>query len=80
MCACKETGVIRNDMGNGCYQFAPCICTAGNQSPEEVDGRRHDVLARLEIAYQMQMEGKWNMDLAATLQANKRERKRKQIS
>ncbi|WP_255287441.1 hypothetical protein [Bacillus pseudomycoides] len=43
MCACKETGVIRNDMGNGCYQFAPCICTAGNQSPEEVDERRHDV-------------------------------------
>lgn len=34
----------------------------------------------LGIAYQMQMEGKWDMDLAATLQANKRKRKRKQIS
>ncbi|MED1013431.1 hypothetical protein [Bacillus mycoides] len=59
MCACEGTGVIRNDMGTGMYQFAPCICEAGNQTPEEVDRRRYDAMARLEIAYQMQMEGEW---------------------
>ncbi|PDY93496.1 hypothetical protein [Bacillus toyonensis] len=80
MCACEGTGVITNDMGTGMYQFAPCICEAGNQTPEEVDRRRHDAIARLEIAYQMQMEGKWDMDLVTILQASKRKRKRKQIS
>ncbi|MBJ8078477.1 MULTISPECIES: hypothetical protein [Bacillus cereus group] len=80
MCACEGTGVIRNDMGTGMYQFAPCICEAGNQTPEEVDRRRHGAIARLEIAYQMQMERKWDMDLVTTLQVSKRKRKRKQIS
>ncbi|CAI8739082.1 hypothetical protein COM13_12540 [Bacillus pseudomycoides] len=60
MCACEGTGVIRNDMGNGCYQFASCICSAGNRTPEEVDRRRQEVMARLETAYQMQMEGNWD--------------------
>ncbi|WP_410985309.1 hypothetical protein [Bacillus cereus] len=67
-------------MGNGCYQFVSCIYAAGNQSLEEVDRRRHDVMVRLEIAYQMQMEENSDMDLAATLQANNKKRKRKQIS
>ncbi|MEK4894200.1 hypothetical protein MHH74_29690 [Bacillus sp. FSL M7-0996] len=58
MCACKGTGVIRNDMGNGCYQFAPCICEAGNRTPEEVDRRRHAVIARLMEIHRMQQEEK----------------------
>ncbi|PHB24752.1 hypothetical protein COE80_17125 [Bacillus pseudomycoides] len=58
MCACEGTGVIRNDQGNGCYQFASCICSAGERSPEEVDRRRQEVMARLEMAYQMQMQEK----------------------
>lgn len=33
MCVCEGTGVIKNDMGNGCYQFVLCICEAGNLSP-----------------------------------------------
>ncbi|MEN1938946.1 hypothetical protein AAIE21_26335 [Paenibacillus sp. 102] len=63
MCACDGTGVIRNDIGNGCYQFASCICAAGERSPEEVDRRRHDVMARLEMALQMQMEGNWDGEI-----------------
>ncbi|WP_088291604.1 hypothetical protein [Bacillus mycoides] len=58
MCACTGTGVIRNDMGNGCYQFAPCICEAGNWTPEEVDRRRHTVMARLKEKHRMQQEEK----------------------
>jgi len=60
MCVCEETGVIQNDMGNGCYRFAPCICEAGNRSPEEVDRKRHAVMARLRAIHQLQMEGKWD--------------------
>ncbi|UYX52443.1 hypothetical protein M3Y14_29305 [Bacillus thuringiensis] len=60
MCACNGTGVIRNDMGNGCYQFAPCIYEAGNRSPEEVDIRRHAVMAELREIHQLQLEGKWD--------------------
>ncbi|PEO48121.1 hypothetical protein [Bacillus pseudomycoides] len=58
MCACKETGVIRNDIGTGMYQFSPCICAAGNRNHEEVDRRRQEVMERLETAYQMQMQEK----------------------
>lgn len=58
MCACEGTGVIRNDQGNGCYQFAPCICVAGERSPEEVDRKRQEVMARLEMALQLQMQEK----------------------
>ncbi|MEC5238508.1 hypothetical protein MKX66_30045 [Bacillus sp. FSL R9-9530] len=58
MCACEGTGVIRNDMGNGCYQIAPCICAAGNQTPEEVDRKRHAVIARLMEIHRMQQEEK----------------------
>jgi hypothetical protein len=54
MCACNGTGVIRNDQGNGCYQFAPCICEAGNRTPEEVDRRRHEVIERLKETYRLQ--------------------------
>lgn len=60
MCVCEGTGVISKDMGNGCYQFAPCICEAGNRSPEEVDGRRHTVMAELREIHQLQLEGKWD--------------------
>lgn len=62
MCACNGTGVIRNDMGNGCYQFAPCICEAANQTPEEVDRKRHAVMARLRAIHQLQLEGKWDAE------------------
>ncbi|MED1535468.1 hypothetical protein [Bacillus pseudomycoides] len=58
MCACEGTGVIRNDQGDGCYQFAPCICAAGKRSPEEVDRRRQEVMERLEMMYQMQIQEK----------------------
>ncbi|PFM62565.1 hypothetical protein COJ48_18910 [Bacillus cereus] len=58
MCACNGTGVIRNDMGTGMYQFAPCICAAGNISREEVDRRRHAVMARLRAIHQLQMREK----------------------
>lgn len=60
MCACNGTGVIRNDIGMGMYQFAPCICEAGNRSPEEVDRRRHAVMAELREIHQLQLEGKWD--------------------
>jgi hypothetical protein len=60
MCACEGTGVIRNDMGTGIYQFAPCICEAGNQTPEEVDRKRHAVMAELREIHQLQLEGKWD--------------------
>lgn len=55
MCACNGTGVIRNDQGNGCYQFAPCICEAANITPEEVDRRRQVVIERLKETYRLQM-------------------------
>lgn len=58
MCACEGTGVIRNDMGTGMYQFAPCICEAGNRSSEEIDRKRQVVMARLEAIYQLQMREK----------------------
>lgn len=60
MCICEGTGVIKNDMGNGCYQFAPFICETGNRSPEEVDRRRHAVMADLREFHQLQLEGKWD--------------------
>lgn len=63
MCACEGTGVIKNDMGTGMYQFAPCICAAGNQTPEEVDRRRHAVMAELRIIHQLQLEGKWDGEI-----------------
>lgn len=58
MCACNGTGVIRTDMGMGMYQFGPCVCEAGNRSPEEVDRRRHAVMARLREIHQLQQEEK----------------------
>lgn len=58
MCVCEGTGVIRNDMGMGMYQFAPCICEAGNRTPEEVDRRRHTVMTRLKAIHQLQMREK----------------------
>ncbi|MEC5238551.1 hypothetical protein [Bacillus mycoides] len=58
MCACEGTGVIKNDMGTGMYQFAPCICKAGNRTPEEVDRKRHAVMARLKEMHRMQQEEK----------------------
>lgn len=62
MCVCEGTGVIKNDMGKGCYQFAPCICGAGNCRPEEVDRKRHAVMAELRKIYQLQLEGKWDAE------------------
>ncbi|HDR7595216.1 TPA: hypothetical protein QCX59_004426 [Bacillus mycoides] len=62
MCACNGTGVIRNDIGMGMYQFAPCICEAGNRSREEVDRRRHAVMAELKEIHQLQLEGKWDAE------------------
>ncbi|MED0988226.1 hypothetical protein [Bacillus paramycoides] len=58
MCACEGTGVIRNDMGMGIYQFAPCICESGNQAPEELDRKRHAVITRLMEIHRMQQEEK----------------------
>lgn len=60
MCACKGTGVIQNDIGTGMYQFGPCICEAANETPQEVDRKRHAVMARLREIHQLQLEGKWN--------------------
>ncbi|MBH0323337.1 hypothetical protein [Bacillus cereus] len=54
MCACEGTGVIRNDMGTGLYQFAPCICEAANITPEEVDRKRQEVIERLKETYRIQ--------------------------
>ncbi|MFJ6034275.1 hypothetical protein ACIQFL_28665 [Bacillus toyonensis] len=54
MCACNGTGVIQNDIGTGMYQFAPCICEAANQTPEEVDRRRQVVIERLKETYRLQ--------------------------
>ncbi|WP_264448636.1 hypothetical protein [Bacillus cereus] len=62
MCACNGTGVIQNDIGMGIYQFAPCICEAGNRSSEEVDRRRHAVMAILRGIHQLQLEGKWDAE------------------
>lgn len=60
MCACNGTGVIQNDIGTGMYQFGSCVCEAGNRSPEEVDRRRHAVMARLKEIHKLQLEGKWD--------------------
>ncbi|EJQ55144.1 hypothetical protein [Bacillus mycoides] len=62
MCACEGTGVIRNDMGTGMYQFAPCICEVGNQTPEEVDRKRYVVMTELREIHQLQLEGKWDAE------------------
>ncbi|MHA4046435.1 hypothetical protein [Bacillus cereus] len=62
MCACNGTGVIQNDIGTGMYQFGPCICEAANITPEEVDRKRHAVMARLRAIHQLQMEGKWDAE------------------
>ncbi|MGG1152768.1 hypothetical protein COE81_16775 [Bacillus wiedmannii] len=58
MCACNGTGVIRTDMGMGMYQFGSCVCAAGNQTHEEVDRKRHAVIARLMEIHRMQQEEK----------------------
>ncbi|MED1565765.1 hypothetical protein [Bacillus paramycoides] len=58
MCACNGIGVIRNDIGMGMYQFEPCVCEAANITPEEVDRRRHAVMARLRAIHQLQMHEK----------------------
>ncbi|MGH0600291.1 hypothetical protein COL41_28205 [Bacillus mycoides] len=58
MCACNGTGVIRNDIGMGMYQFGSCVCEAGNRSHEEVDRKRHAVMARLMEIHRMQQEEK----------------------
>ncbi|MFD6509350.1 hypothetical protein [Bacillus sp. NPDC060175] len=54
MCACNGTGVIRNDIGMGMYQFGSCICEAANITPEEVDRRRQVVIERLKETYRLQ--------------------------
>ncbi|WP_439877012.1 hypothetical protein ACSLGG_31415 (plasmid) [Bacillus mycoides] len=46
----------------GMYQFAPCICEAANQTPEEADRKRHAVIARLRAIHQLQLEGKWDAE------------------
>lgn len=60
MCACNGTGVIQNGIGigMGMYQFGPCVCEAANQTPEEVDRKRHAVIARLMEIHRMQQEEK----------------------
>ncbi|MGU3355413.1 hypothetical protein ACLBWW_27420 [Bacillus sp. M5A3_1b] len=58
MCACNGTGVIQNSIGMGMYQFGPCVCEAGNQTHEEVDRKRHAVIARLMEIHCMQQEEK----------------------
>ncbi|MDM5270494.1 hypothetical protein [Bacillus wiedmannii] len=58
MCACNGTGVIQNGIGMGMYQFEPCVCEAVNQTPEEVDRKRHVVIARLMEIHRMQQEEK----------------------
>ncbi|KZD36505.1 hypothetical protein [Bacillus cereus] len=62
MCACNGTGVIQNDIGMGMYQFGPCICEAANQTHEEVDRKRHAVMAELREIHQLQLEGKWDAE------------------
>ncbi|WP_242213041.1 hypothetical protein [Bacillus cereus group sp. BfR-BA-01383] len=62
MCACNGTGVIRNDMGTEIYQFGPCICEAGNITPEESDRRRHAVMAELREIHQLQLEEEWDAE------------------
>ncbi|EEK97148.1 hypothetical protein bcere0013_57110 [Bacillus cereus BDRD-ST26] len=42
----------------GMYQFGPCVCEAANQTPEEVDRKRHIVIARLMEIHRMQQEEK----------------------
>ncbi|MBJ8090291.1 hypothetical protein JDS76_26240 [Bacillus cereus] len=66
MCACNGTGVIQNDIGMGMYQFGACVCEAANQMPEEVDRKRHTVIARLMEIHQLQLEGKWNGNSIST--------------
>ncbi|PHD38221.1 hypothetical protein [Bacillus toyonensis] len=63
MCACNGTGVIQNDIGTGMYQFGSCVCEAGNITPEEVDRRRHAVMARLKKIHKLQLEGKWDGEI-----------------
>lgn len=63
MCACNGTGVIQNDIGTGMYQFEPCICEAGNQTPEEVDRKRHAVMAELREIHQLQLREMGCQDL-----------------
>ncbi|RWS39127.1 hypothetical protein EKA14_26060 [Bacillus mycoides] len=36
------------------------MCEAGNRSPEEVDKRRHAVIAELREIHQLQLKGKWD--------------------
>lgn len=40
------------------YQFGSCVCEAGNRSHEEVDRKRHAVMARLMEIHRMQQEEK----------------------
>ncbi len=58
MCACNGTGVIQNSIGMGMYQFGPCVCKAANQTHEEVDRKRHAVIARLMEIHRIQQEEK----------------------
>ncbi|PFZ08465.1 hypothetical protein COL60_16435 [Bacillus pseudomycoides] len=58
MCACNGTGVIRNDIGMGMYQVVGCSCAAGERRQREADKNRQEVMKRLEMAYQMQMQAK----------------------
>ncbi|MDA2440072.1 hypothetical protein PDN50_28185 [Bacillus cereus] len=60
MCACNGTGVIQKGTGMGMYQFGPCGCEAANQTHEEVDRKRHAVMAELKAIHQLQLEGKWD--------------------
>ncbi|EJS63451.1 hypothetical protein [Bacillus cereus] len=63
MCACNGTGVIQNGIGTGMYQFGSCVCEAANRTPEEVDRKRHAVMAKLREIHQLQMEGKWDGEI-----------------
>lgn len=58
MCACNGTGVIQNGIGMGMYQFGPCVCAAANRTPEEVDRKRHAVIAKLMEIHRIQQEEK----------------------
>lgn len=58
MCACNGTGVIQNSIGMGMYQFGSCVCEAANQTHEEVDRKRHAVIARLMEIHRMQQKEK----------------------
>ena len=60
MCACNGTGVIQNGTGMGMYQFGPCVCEAANQTPEEVDRKRHIVIARLNVGVGLQTQAGWH--------------------